>query len=138
MDDDLIQLVVELSSFTYMKQHEHLFDEKLSKLARNEACGLSAEAGFHASKLRFGRSSSLLLMDGSSATATTFASDPQRPWRQYYLQEEISLELQDEIQQQWTNVVYPVTKCETYADFRRHMKQLAKPKGAETTTCARA
>eukprot|EP00050_Salpingoeca_kvevrii_P022321 m.124568 g.124568 ORF g.124568 m.124568 type:complete len:318 (+) comp9674_c2_seq2:4556-5509(+) len=53
-DERLIDLVVERSSFKYMSENEHLFDEKLTKRARNGPCGLPADAGSKGSKIRDG------------------------------------------------------------------------------------
>jgi hypothetical protein len=43
-----------MSSYEFMRSHESKFDEKLSKLARNEACGLSRFAGMSKSKVHRG------------------------------------------------------------------------------------
>lgn len=75
-----------------MKAHASQFDEKLSKLARNEACGLPKNAGMTGGKLRGGKS-------GGG-------------------KESLSIELQERIHQKWKEVVAPVTGCETYAELR--------------------
>lgn len=75
-----------------MKAHASQFDEKLSKLSRNEACGLPKDAGMKGGKLRGGASG-----DGK---------------------EKLSPELQEKIQRKWKEVVSPVTCCETYPELR--------------------
>lgn len=75
-----------------MKAHSSQFDEKLSKLARNEACGLPKDAGMSSGKLRRGTSGV-----GQSS---------------------LSPELQAKIRQKWKEVVTPVTGCETYDELR--------------------
>lgn len=52
--DDLIQMAAEKSSLAFMKAHEDQFNERLSKLARNKACGLPEDAGLRYSKIRSG------------------------------------------------------------------------------------
>ena len=47
---------VSRSTFEFMHTHKDQFDEKLSKIARNEACGLPADAGLKYSKIRAGDS----------------------------------------------------------------------------------
>ena len=47
---------VEHSTFEFMSKHSSHFDERHSKIARNAACGLSADAGLTNGKVREGRS----------------------------------------------------------------------------------
>ena len=47
---------VEHSTFEFMSKHSSHFDERHSKIARNAACGLSANAGLTNGKVRDGRS----------------------------------------------------------------------------------
>jgi hypothetical protein len=49
------EAAVSRSTFAYMKERGDLFDERLSKIARNEACGLPKDAGMGASKVRAGK-----------------------------------------------------------------------------------
>ena len=44
-DAALLQMVEERASLRFMQQHAQQFDEKLSKIARNAACGLPPTAG---------------------------------------------------------------------------------------------
>ena len=90
--EELIKGAVERSSFEFMKAHASQFDEKLSKLARNEACGLPKDAGMASGKLRRGAS-------GSGETL-------------------LSPDLQDKIGAKWTEVVTPVTGCGNYTELR--------------------
>lgn len=75
-----------------MKAHASQFDEKLSKLARNEACGLPKDAGTKSGKLRRGTS-------GVGKAS-------------------LSPELQAKIHAKWKEVVTTVTGCDTYAELR--------------------
>lgn len=93
---DLVQKAVEHSSFSFMKAHESHFDERLSKLARNEACGLPKMAGMGSSKLN----------DGEVGRS------------QYMLSENLKVQ----IQQKWKEVVEPVTGCATYEELRQQFK----------------
>ena len=45
----------EYSTFEFMSSHGSLFDEHLSKQARNEAMGLPKDAGQHNVKVRSGK-----------------------------------------------------------------------------------
>lgn len=91
--DDCIQLATERASFQFMKEHGGQFDEKLSKRARNEACGLPQNAGIGtSSKINAGQS-------GSGAVA-------------------LSDDLKSEIEAKWKEVVEPVTGCSTYEELR--------------------
>jgi len=89
---ELIDCAVEKSTYAFMKEHESQFDEKLSKLTRNEACGLPKDAGMRKSKIVQGASGSgkLALSDGLKAA----------------------------IAAKWKEVVEPVTGCATYSDLR--------------------
>lgn len=69
-----------------------MFDEKLTKLGRNEACGLPKDAGMQDTKLNRGK----------AGTGKAKLSD----------------ELQQAIQQKWKDVVEPVTGCTTYNELR--------------------
>jgi Sulfotransferase domain len=89
---EVIQSAVERSSFAFMKEHSYMFDEKLTKLGRNEACGLPKDAGMQDTKLNRGK----------AGTGKAKLSD----------------ELQQAIQQKWKDVVEPVTGCTTYNELR--------------------
>lgn len=93
--EEMIQGAVKRSSFQFMKAHASHFDEKLSKLARNEACGLPKDAGMNGGKLR----------SGTSGVAKA----------------KLSPELQAKIRQKWTDVVTPVTGCDTYSQLRESL-----------------
>jgi hypothetical protein len=93
---ELVQKAVAHSSFAFMKAHESHFDERLSKLARNEACGLPLMAGMASSKLN----------DGKVGTGQTVLSE----------------HLKAKIQQKWKEVVEPVTGCTTYEELRQQLK----------------
>jgi hypothetical protein len=93
---ELVQKAVEHSSYAFMKAHESHFDERLSKLARNEACGLPKMAGMDQSKLN----------EGNVGTGQNHLSD--------------SLKVQ--VQQKWKDVVEPVTGCATYDELRQQLK----------------
>ena len=75
-----------------MKEHDSHFDEKLSKIARNEACGLRPDAGMKKSKID----------KGSSLVG----------------KQKLSQELQDKIDKKWAKVVHPITNCSTYEELR--------------------
>lgn len=79
-----------------MKSHESKFDEKLSKLSRNEACGLPKDAGMKKSKIVRGK-------DGQGKL-------------------KLSEKLQEAIQLKWKSVLEKVTGCATYEDFRQKLK----------------
>lgn len=78
-----------------MKEHEGQFDEKLSKLTRNEACGLPKDAGTGGSKIK----------QGSAGKGKTALSDS----------------LRNAIVEKWKEVVEPVTGCATYEDLRTQL-----------------
>jgi hypothetical protein len=83
-----IKAAIDRSTYAYMNEHESQFDEKLSKSTRNEACGLSANAGMSGGKIRAG-------------TTQKFLSDS----------------LTSQITQTWTDVVTPVTGCTSYPEL---------------------
>mmetsp|Transcript_11143 Transcript_11143/g.25808 ORF Transcript_11143/g.25808 Transcript_11143/m.25808 type:complete len:294 (+) Transcript_11143:202-1083(+) len=89
--EEYVRLATERSTFAYMMKHRGRFDEKLSKSARNEACGLPRDAGIGSGKLRQGH-----VGRGK---------------------ESLSPAIRDEIQQKWREVVEPVTGCATYTDL---------------------
>jgi hypothetical protein len=99
----IIDHAVQHSSFSYMKEHESQFDEKLSKLARNEACGLAKNAGMGATKIRSGKVGSTTTFNGTIRNRT------------------MSKELEASIQAKWEEVVWPVTGCKTYAELRSQL-----------------
>jgi hypothetical protein len=79
-----------------MKTHQSQFDEKLSKLTRNEACGLPKDAGMSKTKMSKGK-------EGEGKL-------------------ELSDELREGIRQKWKQVVEPETGCATYDDLRKKLK----------------
>jgi Sulfotransferase domain len=98
--EQVIQHTVQHSSFSFMKQHESHFDEKLSKLARNEACGLPKNAGMSKSKVNTGK-----IGVGAST---------------------LSERLRSKIQQKWDEVVRPVSGCATYSELRKQFAAFNK------------
>lgn len=89
----VVQHATQQSTFQFMKEHESHFDEKLSKLARNEACGLPKDAGMRHSKLKSGKTGAAKLI--------------------------LSEQLNSKIQQKWVDVVQPITNCATYNELRK-------------------
>ncbi|KAL7576691.1 hypothetical protein ACA910_005616 [Epithemia clementina (nom. ined.)] len=92
-----IQVAVHLSTYEFMKEHADQFDEKLSKLARNEACGLPKDAGMGSSKIG----------NGSSGHGKL----------------ELSQELRQKIDEKWRKVVLPVTGCSSYQELRQKLAE---------------
>lgn len=90
-DDDRQRTAVEKSSYSFMKAHASHFDERLSKLARNEACGLSKSAGLAKSKINSG-----LVGQGLS----------------------LSESLKAKIDLKWSEVVEPAIGCSSYSELR--------------------
>lgn len=81
-----------------MKERSSQFDEKLSKLSRNEACGLPKEAGMEKGKIS----------EGAGRRGDLY----------------LSSEIQDLIRDKWKEIVEPVTKCPTYEDLRQQLKRM--------------
>ena len=79
-----------------MKKNEGHFDEKLSKLARNEACGLPKDAGTKKTKI----------VSGAKGKGKL----------------ELSQRLRDAIQAKWSEVVKPETGCDNYEALRQEFK----------------
>lgn len=79
-----------------MKKNEAHFDEKLSKLSRNEACGLPKDAGMKKSKIVNG-------IQGEGKL-------------------QLSQRLREAIQAKWKEVVQPETRCENYEALRQEFK----------------
>ena len=102
-DEGRIKVAQEMSTFSFMKQHEDQFNDNIMKTLLNEACGLPNDAGMSSSKVRAGSSS-----EGQKA---------------------LSEDIQREIQEKWETVVAPVTGCGTYQELRRAWKEeKSKPK----------
>lgn len=80
-----------------MKEHESCFDEKLSKLARNEACGLPKDAGIKKSKIVNGKVGRGKL--------------------------ELSDHLKELINTKWKTVLERETGCATYEELRKSFQQ---------------
>ena len=85
-----VQAALERSSLEWMQAHPTKFDEHISKRARNAACGLAPDAGAGGGKVR--------------------AADAPRPV--------LSEELRKDLDARWTEVVAPVTGCDTYDALR--------------------
>jgi hypothetical protein len=79
-----------------MKKNESHFDEKLSKLSRNEACGLPKDAGMKKSKIVNGKKGG-------------------GKWQ-------LSQTLRGAIKAKWKEVVQPETGCENYEELRQEFK----------------
>lgn len=94
--DAIIEHAVNHSTYSFMKENESKFDEKLSKLARNEACGLAKDAGMTSTKIRSGQ------INGQD--------------------EVMSKHLELKIQSKWEEIVLPVTGCKTYSDLRMYLR----------------
>jgi hypothetical protein len=77
-----------------MKEHESHFDERLSKLSRNEVCGLPKDAGMSKSKIAEGK-----VQHGAG----------------------LSPNLEEAITQKWKCTVQPETGCATYEDLRKQL-----------------
>ena len=92
---NVIDLAHERATFNFMKANDDNFDEKLSKLARNEACGLAKNAGMSGNKISSGKvgSGSKLLPEG----------------------------LRRKVQLKWEEVVMPATGCCTYEELRQKL-----------------
>lgn len=88
----LIDKVVEMASFEFMRDHQQHFDECLSKEKRNAACKLPADAGRYNPKVRDGEA-------GSGKVA-------------------LSPELRQAISERWQATVGEATGCDSYAAFR--------------------
>lgn len=88
----IIQHTVNHSTYAFMKAHESQFDEKLTKIARNEACGFPKTSGTLQSKINTGK-------PGCAKTV-------------------LSETIRSKIQQRWNEVVHPVTGCATYSELR--------------------
>lgn len=90
--DDRVALATKHATFDFMKAHESQFDEKLSKLARNEAAGLAKDAGMRRSKILRGQSG---------------------------LDNGLSDDTKAKIAAKWKEVVEPVTGCANYEELRQ-------------------
>ncbi|KAG7347287.1 sulfotransferase family protein [Nitzschia inconspicua] len=95
---DIVNVVVEKASYEFMKEHSSQFDEKLSKMARNEACGLPKDAGMNNGKIA----------EGKDRNGDVVLSD----------------EIKEAIQRKWKDIVLPVTGCDNYDDLRNQLKTL--------------
>jgi hypothetical protein len=93
--NDVICHTIAYSNFSFMKQNENHFDEKLTKLARNEVCGLPRDAGMAKTKIAIGKS-------GVGCAA-------------------LSENVRSKIQSKWDEVVFPVTGCRNYSELRVHL-----------------
>jgi Sulfotransferase domain len=94
--DEVLRHTVSHSTFSFMRRNEKHFDEKLTKLARNEICGLPKDAGMTKSKIAVGKS--------GVGRAT------------------LSDSIRCKIQAKWDEVVFPVTGCSNYSELRVHMR----------------
>ena len=96
-DEGHIQVALERSTFSFMKQNVDKFDENVMKKLLNKACGLPKDAGMASSKVRV----------GSSAEGRKV----------------LPKDIQREIQEKWETVVAPVTGCATYQELHRAWKE---------------
>jgi hypothetical protein len=97
-ESNRVAIAVKQSQFAFMKAHESQFDERLSKLARNEACGLSKDAG---------------LLSGHSKVRAGGTNCDQHA---------ISSHLKSAIDMKWKIVVEPVTGSRTYEELRASLQ----------------
>lgn len=95
--DEVINHTIYYSSFDFMKEHEKLFDERLSKRTRNEACGLPKDAGMLKTKINVG-----------VVGQANFA---------------LSDNLKTKISNKWKEVVLPVTNCASYDELRKNLSK---------------
>lgn len=93
---EIVKLATQRATFEFMKKHESQFDEKLSKIYRNEACFLPKEAGMQASKLVEGK-----IGEGK-----------------YQLGESV----RQKICERWKEIVEPITGCSTYEELREQFR----------------
>ena len=96
-DERHIQVALERSSFSFMKQHEDKFDDNLMKVFLNKSKGLPNDAGKLSSKVYVGSSS-----EGRKMVPEV---------------------IQREIQETWETVVAPVTGCVSYQELHRAWKE---------------
>ena len=89
--DKVIHHATSHATFSFMKENEGKFDEKLTKLGRNEVCGLAKDAGMSKSKIATGKSG---------------------------LGRSLPHKIRAKIQIKWDEVVYPVTGCRDYGELR--------------------
>mmetsp|Transcript_8692 Transcript_8692/g.12291 ORF Transcript_8692/g.12291 Transcript_8692/m.12291 type:complete len:255 (-) Transcript_8692:490-1254(-) len=97
--EEIVQSAKHRSSYAYMKSHESHFDEKLSKLARNEACGLPKTAGLSESKIKRGDSG--------------------------LGKESLPKSIREGILKKWSEIVEPETGCKSYEELRTSMNSPA-------------
>jgi Sulfotransferase domain len=93
--DEVIHHATAHATFSFMKENEGKFDEKLTKLGRNEICGLLKDAGMSKSKIGTGKSG---------------------------LGRSLPHSIREKIQIKWNEVVYPVTGCRDYCELRAKHK----------------
>lgn len=79
-----------------MKENESQFDEKLSKLSRNEACGLPKEAGMKKTKIVHGKQGQGKL--------------------------QLSERLRGAIESKWKDVIQKETGCHSYEALRQQLR----------------
>lgn len=84
-----VPIAIRHSTFEFMSKYSNKFDERFSKQARNEACGLPKRAGMNKTKIRRGVSGA-----------------------------ELSEELKAQIDSKWNDIVRPVTGCDNYEQLR--------------------
>lgn len=90
-----IEAAIAYSTYDFMKTHSGHFDEKLSKISRNEACLLPKDAGLRSSKIRRGES-------GVGAS-------------------ELPEQVRNQIEEKWAEIVLPVTGCARYEELQQHL-----------------
>ena len=95
-DPAVIDATVARSTYSFMKENESQFDEKLTKRARNDACGLPRDAGTRKSKI----------IAGDHGTGKFVLSE----------------EVRTAISSKWKEVVEPVTGCASYDDLRIQLR----------------
>lgn len=97
--DARVAVATRHATFSFMKEHASHFDEKLSKLARNAACGLRPEAGLQGTSGKVNKGE---VGAGRASLSTALTVD---------------------IDHQWLEVVTPATGFRSYDELRLTWRQ---------------
>lgn len=89
-----VDAAIEMSSLQWMQRHPTKFDEHITKIKRNAACGLPPDAGAGSGKVR-----------AAGATRPT-----------------LSDAVVDALHKRWAEVVLPATGCASYAELRASLR----------------
>lgn len=98
--DQIIKVATERSSFKFMRENADHFNEQISKLTRNEACGLPKDAGMKKGKVA----------SGNSGAGKALLDD----------------ELMALVDEKWKAVVTPATNCLSYSELRKQFSSSNK------------